>query len=92
MYPHCDQKLLLLYEGALETLLFTETAQLLTAHVPRDMSRATAFPTRSHMRPAKTQISLRICCSAEDVLDVRLPTNCPVNPDFGQTARMHRLI
>ena len=42
------------------------------------MSLATAFPTRLHMRPLKTLISLRIRCTPENAYDSWQLTECAV--------------
>ena len=68
------------------------------SHIENYMSRATAFPTRLHLRPAKTQISLRIrAVWSEFPLSAwprfgSLATHRVSCEDSDQTARMRRLI
>ena len=50
------------------------------------MNRGTVFPTILHVRPAKTEINLRIRlisfrCPAGDASDPWLPTECPAETD-----------
>ena len=57
-FLHCNYTQLqcLVFYGAVMGMIFTGK-KLLPQY---NMSRATAFPTRLHVRPAKTQINLRV--------------------------------